>query len=152
MRVPWGLIINQHAAEVDFDNICEQIGLNGDRQHDVTVHVGGPVETSRGFVLHSTDFMQESSLKIGDNFALTATVDMIQAIAEGTGPNHYLFALGYSGWGPGQLDREIQQNGWLLAPALPAIVFDDNVDSKWQQSLNCLGIDPAALSGTAGHA
>jgi putative transcriptional regulator len=148
-----GLVVNQVAPGVSLPKVVEQLGihpaidLSGEK-----VHVGGPVETGRGFVLHSCDYVQESTLVIDDRFALTATVDVLKAIAEGGGPRRKVFALGYSGWAPGQLDAEIQANGWLVAPADEELVFGGDDESKWQRALARLGVDPVALSTAAGRA
>lgn len=148
-----GLVVNQVAAGVSLPKVVEQLGihpaidLSGEK-----VHVGGPVETGRGFVLHSCDYVQESTLVIDDRFALTATIDVLKAIAEGGGPRRKVFALGYSGWAPGQLDAEIQANGWLVAPADEELVFGGDDESKWQRALARLGVDPVALSTAAGRA
>ena len=116
------------------------------------VHVGGPVQPSRGFVLHSSDYVQDSTLVINEQFALTATVDVLRAIATGSGPERRVLALGYAGWDAGQLDAEIQSNGWLFAPADPEIVFGRDNDSKWLRAMQAIGVDPLLLSSTAGHA
>lgn len=148
-----GLLVNQLASNITFPSVVSQLGIDKPKAGaDVPVHVGGPVETSRGFVLHSADYVQESTLVIDDQFALTATVDVLRAIAEGQGPRQKVLALGYAGWGAGQLDAEIQANGWLLAPATPEIVFGRNNETKWLQALRTIGVDPTLLSSTAGHA
>lgn len=148
-----GLVVNQIASNVSFPSVIGQLGIEASKDCDDTpVHVGGPVETSRGFVLHSADYVQESTLVIDDNFALTATVDVLRAIAEGQGPSRRVLALGYAGWSAGQLDAEIQNNGWLLAPADPEIVFGRDNEQKWLKALRRIGVDPSLLSSTAGHA
>jgi len=148
-----GLIVNQRASELNFGKIVEQVGIDATGQsRDLPVHVGGPVETSRGFVLHSTDYVHASTMVIDQNFALSATVDVLQAIGEGRGPARLVFALGYSGWAAGQLDREIQDSGWLLAGSDPDLVFGDDAATKWSSALAKLGIDPSLLSSQAGHA
>jgi putative transcriptional regulator len=119
---------------------------------EMPVHFGGPVESSRGFVLHSTDYLQDSTLVIDDDIALTATVDVLKAIARGEGPVQRVLALGYAGWAPGQLDAEIQANGWLLVPADHQLVFGLDNPGKWQQAMAKLGIDLSLLSNEAGHA
>jgi putative transcriptional regulator len=148
-----GLVVNQAAGQVSFPAVIGQLGIEADeRCGDTPVHVGGPVQPSRGFVLHSADYVQESTLVIDDLFALTATVDVLRAIAEGAGPERRVLALGYAGWAAGQLDAEIQSNGWLVAPADPDIVFDRDNGSKWLRAMHAIGVDPAVLSSTAGHA
>lgn len=113
---------------------------------------GGPVESARGFVLHSTDWTGEGSLKVDDDFALTASLDVLAAIAGGAGPAQAVLALGYAGWGAGQLDGEIQANAWLTAPADAAVVFDDDDATKWRRALAKLRVDPLLLSAAAGRA
>ncbi|MDX6751062.1 YqgE/AlgH family protein [Geminicoccaceae bacterium 1502E] len=148
-----GLIVNQVADEVGFSAVVEQLGIEaGPEAAAQRVHVGGPVESSRGFVLHSPDYRHESTLVIDEEFALTATVDVLKAIAGGNGPKHSVFALGYAGWAPGQLDAEIQANGWLVAPAESALVYDADNESKWLRAMRTIGVDPALLSTTTGHA
>jgi putative transcriptional regulator len=115
------------------------------------VHFGGPVEAARGFVLHSTDYTEQATLVVGD-VGLTATIDILRAIGRGDGPRQRFFALGYAGWGPGQLDAEIQANGWLTVPSDNALLFDETNEDKWRRAIATLGVDPFALSGDAGHA
>jgi putative transcriptional regulator len=119
---------------------------------DMPIHFGGPVEASRGFVLHTADYVQDSTLMIEEDIALTATIDVLKAIARGEGPQRRVLALGYAGWGAGQLDAEIQANGWLLVPADADLVFGDENDSKWQRAIAKIGIDLTLLSSEAGHA
>ena len=116
------------------------------------VHFGGPVETGRGFVLHTADYRDEGTLVVGDNLAVTATLDILRAIGKGKGPQKSLLALGYAGWAPGQLDAEIQANGWLSVDADAELVFDPNLEGKWNRALDRLGIDLSMLSSDAGHA
>ncbi len=149
-----GLIVNKVAQEINFDDLVEQLDVAGSPQpRNIPVYVGGPVETGRGFVLHSTDFFSEgSTLKVNEEVGLTATVDILRAMATGQGPSRSLLALGYSGWAPGQLDQEIQSNGWLHTAFDSEIVFDADTDSKWERAVAKLGIDPSFLSSDAGHA
>ena len=148
-----GLILNKLAEAINFSDLLEQLNLPVATVSDKTrVHYGGPVETGRGFVLHSDDFTQEASLLIKNGVALTATVDILSAISEGNGPRKYLLALGYAGWAPGQLDSEIQANGWLIAPADTDILFGSKIENKWNTALNTIGIDVTMLSSHAGHA
>ena len=116
------------------------------------MHFGGPVEAARGFVLHSTDYAHEATMQVDEGFALTATIDVLKAMAVGRGPRLSMLALGYAGWAPGQLDREIQDNGWLTVPADEELVFDKAQDEKWERAVGRLGIDPGKLSGIAGRA
>jgi len=148
-----GLIINKLADEIDFDELLQQLNVDaGDPRQQIRVHVGGPVETGRGFVLHTTDYQQESTLLVSDDVGLTATVDILRAIAEGSGPRQCLLALGYAGWAPGQLDGEIQANGWLHVNADLPLVFDSDLENKWSRAVSKVGIDPSFLSSDAGHA
>ena len=148
-----GLVVNQVADEVSFPAVIGQLGIEADRGcGDQVVHVGGPVQPSRGFVLHSSDYTHDGTMVIDDRFSLTATVDVLRAIAAVQGPERSVLALGYAGWDAGQLDAEIQGNGWLIAPADPEIVFGRDNDSKWLRAMRAIGVDPSLLSSTAGHA
>ncbi len=155
-----GLVINQRAAHITLPKLLEQLDIapGGSqpiaiRSASMAVHAGGPVETSRGFVLHSSDyFAADSTLPINESVCLTATVDILKAIAKGSGPNKAILALGYAGWAPGQLEREIQSNGWLNCPADYDIVFDNDLENKYSRALQLLGVDPSHLVGISGHA
>ncbi len=156
-----GIVLNQRASNLSFRDLLLQLDIIGDDEpirlpspaDRMLVHRGGPVETGRGFVLHSDDFFIESStLPIDDGICLTATLEILKAIAEGRGPEQAMLALGYAGWGPGQLEAEIQANGWITCPADPELIFDADLDSKWDRALALLGIDPRMLSSDAGHA
>ncbi len=147
-----GLVINRAFGEIRFADLMNQLGIAGSLDQDRPVHFGGPVDSSRGFVLHSADFQVDQTLVIDDKVALTATKDILQAIAEGNGPDNAIFALGYAKWFAGQLDTEIQENVWLNAPADTGLIFDRELDTKWERAIGQLGFDPAMLSGNAGHA
>jgi len=147
-----GLVVNREAESIEFDDLLDQLGIEDGYASAMTVHHGGPVDTGRGFVLHSRDYFQEGSVAVTDSVAMTATVEILRSIAEGGGPRRRLLALGYAGWAPGQLEDEIQANGWLVSEADDDILFAPNLEEKWQRALGRLGVDPAALSGTAGHA
>jgi putative transcriptional regulator len=148
-----GLVINKLIESLTLPELLTQLGIDGDGlRGKAHVHFGGPVESGRGFVLHSADYNEEGTITVGGDLALTATLDILRAIGRGDGPRRSLLALGYAGWGPGQLDAEIQANGWLHVAADEAIVFGDDFKDKWQRALGKLGIDPIALSGDAGHA
>jgi putative transcriptional regulator len=147
-----GLVVNKIIDTVTLPELLEKLGipslgLNTRRP----VHAGGPVEEGRGFVLHSDDYREDNTLVVG-SMGLTATLDILRAIGRGQGPRRSMLALGYAGWGPGQLDTEMSDNGWLHGPADEAIVFDEEIADKWQRALGKLGIDPLSLSGEAGHA
>lgn len=148
-----GLVINQAMDEFTFPDLLAQLDLQQtDPGAMVSIQFGGPVEQGRGFVLHSPDYLHESSLVVDGDVALTGTVDILQAIAEGHGPKQRILALGYAGWGPGQLDDEILANGWLTVDADREIVFDVDLDDKWMHAVSKLGIDLSLLSEEAGHA
>jgi putative transcriptional regulator len=156
-----GLIINQRAPHISFPDLLERLGIvrsktEDDRSREIlsmSIHVGGPVETGRGFVLHSADyFANDSTLPIEDGVCLTATIDILKAIAAGEGPDQAILALGYAGWSPGQLENEIQANGWLNCPADPDLIFDPDVESKYSRAFAKIGIDPSHLVSDAGHA
>lgn len=148
-----GLVVNKLANQITFRELLDQLSVDAPAvQRDIRVHFGGPVETGRGFVLHSADYHQESTLMVGEQVGLTATVDILRAIAEGAGPRLGLLALGYAGWAPGQLDSEIQANGWLNAPADLEILFDGELETKWERALHKVGVDISFLSSDAGHA
>ena len=148
-----GLVVNRLIDSLTFSSLLSQLGVEAEGgPADMPVHFGGPVESSRGFVLHSSDYLQDSTLVIDDDIALTATIDVLKAIARGAGPRHRVLALGYAGWAPGQLDAEIQANGWLLVPADLDLVFGGENDAKWQRAIAKIGIDLSLLSSEAGHA
>lgn len=148
-----GLVVNRLIDSLTFDNLLDQLGLESRADAlGMPVHFGGPVESSRGFVLHSADYVQDSTLVIDDDIALTATIDVLKAIASGEGPRERVLALGYAGWAAGQLDAEIQANGWLTVPADHDLVFGDNNGSKWERALAKIGVDLTLLSTEAGHA
>lgn len=149
-----GLVINKPYPGLTFPNLLTQLGIESTAENDIIVRQGGPVETGRGFVLHSTDYMRQGSVKIDEDIGigLTATLDVLRAIAAGTGPQHSLFALGYAGWGAGQLDTEIHDNAWLAAPADFDLIFDPELDSLWDRAVRKIGIDVAKLASVSGHA
>jgi len=156
-----GLIINQRADEIDFGELLAQLGVvpGGSgirlppRAEAVRVLRGGPVETGRGFVLHSADYgSSDSTVKIADDVCLTATIDILRAIAVGTGPAHAVLALGYAGWSSGQLESEILANGWLTCPADSELIFDTDDPTKYDRALAKLGVHLGMLSSDAGHA
>ncbi|WP_226782975.1 YqgE/AlgH family protein [Oceaniglobus trochenteri] len=149
-----GLIVNKPLPELAFPALLEQLDIETDgRTPDMAVHYGGPVETGRGFVLHSAEYSAaDGTLPLGQDFAMTATRDVLDDMATGAGPARAILALGYAGWGPGQLMSEILENGWLTCPADPAVVFAAEDDAKWSAALALMGIDPLTLSATAGRA
>jgi putative transcriptional regulator len=148
-----GLVVNRRVGSITFDDLLQQLNIGPNKRHDeIRVHFGGPVEQGRGFVLHSSDYLQTGSLRVDDQVALTATLDILKEMAAGGGPRKSLLALGYAGWGPGQLDAEIQANGWLSVSSDEALVFDADLDHKWERAIGKIGIDFSQLSGEAGHA
>ena len=148
-----GLVVNKPLETLSFPDFLEQLDIvPSGLQDPIKVHFGGPVESGRGFVLHTPDYVQEATMVVDDHIALTATVDILQAIADGIGPRQSLLALGYAGWGPGQLDSEIKANGWLHVAADPQLVFGTGMDEKWEKAMLKIGVDPRMLSDEAGHA
>ncbi len=149
-----GLVINKPAENITFPELLEQLNIDSGPACDrIRVHAGGPVDVSRGFVLHSTDYYTDNStLSVTDDVGLTATIDILRAMAAGSGPTQSLFALGYAGWGAGQLEAEIKMNGWICCDPAHRLIFDPRVEDKWQESLQFMGINPAILSSVQGHA
>ena len=148
-----GLVVNKAMNNISFPDLMEQLGIQGKGiERDIQVFFGGPVEQSRGFVLHSSDYAQDASLVVNEEYSLTASVDVLQAIADGKGPSKCLMALGYAGWAPGQLESELRSNGWLHVPADNELVFGSDYQGKWPAAVAKLGIDLTLLSGEAGHA
>lgn len=149
-----GLIVNKPAADVRLGDLLEHLKIpRGETVPDIRVHIGGPVEHARGFVLHSADFESpQGTLKVDDGVSMTATLDVLEHIAKGTGPRRSMLALGYAGWGPGQLESEIAQNGWLTADAQDDLLFGRANEFKWSAALKSIGVDPVTLSPQAGRA
>ncbi len=154
-----GIRINEAVPQLTFPEVLSRLNIAPESEislpdaTSIIVHRGGPVETGRGFVLHSADYViDNSTMLIDGEMCLTATLDILRAIASGDGPARSLLALGYAGWGPGQLDEELAANGWLHCPARPDLIFDPNLESKYETALAELGINPAMLSSGAGHA
>ena len=149
-----GLIVNKSAGNVSFNGLLKQLGIeNNSASHSPPICFGGPVENARGFVLHSTDYdKSEATMEVPGGFGMTATLDILQDIAGGQGPDKALLALGYSGWGPGQLEDEIADNGWLIGDPSMDLIFAAKNPEKWGMALSDLGIDAIALSATAGRA
>lgn len=148
-----GLVLNRPLVRPTFDDLLRQLEIAPvPPARQIRLCAGGPVDNARGFVLHTTDWTGEGSLRVNDALALTASLDVLKVIAAGGGPREGLLALGYAGWGPGQLDAEIQQNAWLSAPADETLLFDSNHDTKWRRAMATLRVDPALLSSVAGRA
>ncbi|RVV97841.1 YqgE/AlgH family protein [Mesobaculum littorinae] len=149
-----GLIVNKPAGDLTFQGLLDQLNIDaGEGAREIQVHFGGPVEHGRGFVLHSGDYAPAAgTLQVDPCYAMTATLDILEAMAQGGGPRQAILALGYAGWGPGQLESEIAQNGWLICDAADGLLFGTDNSGKWQGALNSIGIDPLTLSSAAGHA
>ncbi len=149
-----GLIVNKRADALELKDLFGKLGIpvGSGIAHD-PVHYGGPVEMGRGFVLHSSDYhSDDATMQVDDGTSMTATLDILHAMATDRGPDHAIIALGYAGWAPGQLEAELQANGWLACPADQALLFGTDEDSKWDQALTKLGVHPAMLSSTGGRA
>jgi len=147
-----GLVVNKSMDGLDFRDLFEQLQIDDIAIDDLPVHYGGPVETTRGFVLHSADYKSGDGSTVTDDVSLTATLDILRDIAAGGGPSQHILALGYSGWAPGQLEDEIKANGWLVVDPDSELLFDDDLDSKWTHALAKIGVDASKLSGQAGRA
>jgi putative transcriptional regulator len=156
-----GIVVNQPAPNISFPDLLVQLDVIPAADliqlpstvGGVKVLKGGPVDTQRGFVLHSSDFfIENSTLPIDEGICLTATLDILKAIAHGSGPRSAILALGYAGWAPGQLENEIQHNGWLHCAADPELIFGSDTEGKYTLALRKLGIDLGMLSSEAGHA
>ena len=156
-----GLVINKPLDDLSFPDLLVQLEIIPDEKRirlpsearAMRVHRGGPVDTGRGFVLHTADFhLDAATLPISEDLSLTATVEILKAIAEGRGPEHSLLTLGYAGWAPGQLESEILSNGWLTTDADPEIIFGAADGERYRRALATLGVDLAALSPTSGRA
>lgn len=149
-----GLIVNKPLPAPDMKDLLGQLGITliaSDQSAAAPILFGGPVETGRGFVLHSTDWKGEA-MPVGEGMAMTATRNILEDIAAGRGPAQSLLALGYAGWGPGQLEAEILDNGWLISDADPSLALGADHASKWNRAIKAMGIDPRSLSAAAGHA
>lgn len=154
-----GLILNQ-PQQLMFPDLLVQLEILDEQTairlpepaRSIVVRNGGPVDRSRGFVLHSDDYVVESSLPVAESICLTATIDILRAISTGTGPSRALMALGYAGWGAGQLEDELAHNGWLTCPADPALLFDGDIETQYDRVLARIGVDPARLSSQSGSA
>lgn len=148
-----GIVTNRLYGAIDSDGLFEQLNIEPSyRTTDLPIHYGGPVETGRGFVLHTDDVMLEGSMPIEGDIAMTATLEILKAVADGTGPLRCLVSLGYAGWSPGQIEAELQAGAWLTVPGSTALLFDANLETKWERTLAVLGITPALLSNQTGRA
>jgi putative transcriptional regulator len=148
-----GIVINRPIERLSFDSLLRQVKVDPvPPRRRVKLLAGGPVEEGRGFVLHSDEWRAEGSIPVEGGLALTAHVDILKAIAQGGGPRHCILALGYAGWGPGQLEAELTENAWLTAPPDEALLFDAETATKWQRAMFKLKVDPSRIVGAAGHA
>lgn len=152
-----GMVINQPLASPSFPEILEQVGVRSERALDpalanMPVLSGGPVQGVHGFLIHSADFTQKDTIPVDDMFSISGTVDSLRTIIGGYRPEKMLFTLGYAGWGPGQLERELQENVWLTTPANYEIVFNTRSDEMWETSFAAIGINPGMISGATGRA
>jgi len=148
-----GIVLNRALQQPSFAGLLQQLDIQpSPPQRAIRLCAGGPVEGARGFVLHTTDWREDSTLEIDGTFALTTSLDVLKAIAEGAGPRACLLALGYAGWGPGQLEAELAENAWLSVPPDESLVFDDQDETRWRRAMQKLHIDPLSLSPLAGHA
>jgi len=147
-----GIIINNPISNLNISDIMEQVGIEEKFHRDVQIHSGGPLEGNRGFILHSDDFIAAGSIYQGDGITVTCNAEVLKEIANGKGPSKSLLALGYAGWGIGQLESEIESGAWMIVPADKDIIFGDNNEKKWQTAINSLGFDIGNLSTVAGHA
>jgi putative transcriptional regulator len=148
-----GIVINHPLSTPSFEDLLRQLKVDPiPPARQIRLCNGGPIDNARGFVLHTIDWTDTASLRVDDTLALTASLDILKAIANGGGPRQSLLALGYAGWGPGQLDLEMQNNVWLSAPADLDVIFDGDHDTKWQRALAKLHVDPLLLSSTSGRA
>ncbi|TLP45649.1 YqgE/AlgH family protein [Cohaesibacter sp. CAU 1516] len=157
-----GLVVNQISTQITFPDLLRQVDILSDDDQSINLPAparnmqvlnGGPVDQGRGFVLHSADFKLESStLDVSDDICLTATIEILRALAEGKGPQSALLTLGYAGWSPGQLEEELQSNSWLTCSADQSLLFECEAEDRYQRSLDLMGIDLTMLSSEAGHA
>ncbi len=152
-----GLVINHKMPSVEFTDLVKQMKLESDIRVDfeklnLSVMCGGPVESARGFLLHSGDFSHDETMKVNSSYGITGTVEALKDVARGQGPENLLFALGYAGWDAGQLEVEIQANSWLVVDPDPDIIFEGKPEDKWLRAISKIGIDPARLSSVSGCA
>ncbi len=148
-----GIVVNRVFGDVSFRALLDQLNVPiGPSTPEVPIHYGGPVDPVRGFVMHSTEYKRVGTTEISPVVSLTATIEILQDMSVGKGPERATLALGYAGWAPGQLESEIQANGWLTVPADSDIIFDSDPESKWSKALAKIGVSPTSLVGDVGHA
>lgn len=152
-----GLVVNAPHHAIEFETILEQLNIDSEIEvsaipDDIEIMEGGPVETVRGFLLHSSDFAQKDTIRIDDDFSVTGTIDVLKQVAKGDGPKDKLFALGHAGWSGGQLEDELLRNSWLVADPSPSLIFNTPHEEKWEKAMHDVGINPAMLSSLSGRA
>ena len=150
-----GIVINQPIIETKLKNICSSVTSEGLKENfpikDIPITLGGPVDTKKGFVLHTREFKDETTIKVGQNIFLTSNISILKSIVKGDGPKNSLFALGYAGWTPGQLESEISKNGWLVAPGNPELIFKCRIEERWNKAIKSIGINPNLLNSESGN-
>lgn len=149
-----GIMINKPLITVEFSDLLEQLGIEHTKKltPDLPVYYGGPVEIGRGFVLHTPDYLSDASVMLAENFALTATIDVLRALSRNYGPANSIVALGYVGWGVGQLEQEINTNSWLILDATSDLIFQTDYEELWRSAMLSIGIDPKNITIDFGHA
>ena len=151
-----GIVVNRQVVQPTFGMVLDELDIPKDGSRDlhdaVPIFEGGPVEQGRGFVVHSLDYRQANTIQVGRRYGLTTTLEILRNIAGGGPPGRFLLALGYAGWGAGQLEQEIAENAWLTCDAGDDVLFDVPAEGRYDAALATLGVDPRLLSGTAGHA
>lgn len=148
-----GVIINHTLPELKYKEVLKQLKIDSDKSfHEPPVYLGGPVEASRGLVIHSPEYSHAETIHLSDDIAVTSNLQVLHDIAENNGPEKHLLTLGYAGWAPGQLEAEIEANSWISVPATPALIFDTPDIDKWGLAADSLGVDMFKLSGDVGHA
>jgi len=147
-----GIGIGATIAGLGFHDLLGQFDIEPGEAPDAPVHFGGPVEPRRGFVLHSLDWGGQDTIDVAGRWALSGTIDVLRAIAGGTGPSRWLVALGYAGWGAGQLDEEMTRHGWFTTAAEPGLIYDTAAARRWEQGFAAAGIDPRLLANSTGRA
>ena len=147
-----GIGLGRIVPRIGFHNLLGQLGIPPGAAPDVAIHLGGPVEPQRGFLLHSQDWNADESIRVGERWSLTATLEILRAITEGRGPARWIAALGYAGWGPGQLEEELCGNGWFVTPGNDELLFECDVESRWAAGFRSAGVDARLLSAGFGTA
>lgn len=147
-----GIGLGRVVPRLGFHDLLKQLEIEPGQAPDVAINHGGPVEPQRGFILHTPDWGGQDSIQVADRWVLTATLDILKAIAEGKGPSRWIVALGYAGWGPGQLDGELARHGWFVTDGADKLLYDCDVESRWTAAFRDAGIDPRLLAAESGTA